>query len=266
MGKWRINKLKIIGFKIFSEFEESYSHNLIVYDGPNGFGKTSLFDAKQVLFCNNLPRVAARVGVLNVSGKKKFSKSLYQHHDSVGDVSIIVELKRGSESLFIMRLAKAKDLKKGNNKPTSFDNFKLYELTSFDNLVDVNLIADEQAFWSEKLGDKFLSNFTVLNYLQQDSKSIIIPDRCGGNKSRTNQIEHLINLDALKQRIENIVNFKSAAKKQLVSANEYFKNEKQALEELKNAILVEDIGNVAYERLTCTTTVPQELLSNVVYQ
>ncbi len=61
MSKWRINKLKIIGFKVFSSFEAQYKNDLIIYDGPNGFGKTSLFDAKQLLFRGQLPRIAARL-------------------------------------------------------------------------------------------------------------------------------------------------------------------------------------------------------------
>ncbi|MDG2898672.1 AAA family ATPase, partial [Vibrio parahaemolyticus] len=172
MEKWRIHRLKIKGFKVFSEFEESYSSSLIVYDGPNGFGKTSLFDAKQVLFCNKLPRVAARLGALKVSGSKKFKRSLYQNHYSEQDVSIIAELRKENESIYVMRLAKKEDLDASKNKPSSFEDFKLYELTSFDSVADARLIDDEHAFWSEKLGDKFLSNFSVLNYLQQDSKSI----------------------------------------------------------------------------------------------
>ncbi|CZF79654.1 AAA family ATPase [Grimontia marina] len=255
MEKWRIHRLKIKGFKVFTEFEESYSNSLVVYDGPNGFGKTSLFDAKQILFCNKLPRVDARLGALKVSANKKFSKNLYQNHNSDGDVSIIAELRMGNESLYIMRMARAVDLRRGSNKPNSFDDFKLYELSSFDNKSDARLIEDESKFWSEKLGDKFLNNFSVLNYLQQDSKSIVLPDKCD-ERSRTGQIEHLINLDRLKRRIEYISNLKSVSKKQWSSANFQFQEAVQDLKELEGSLLSEDVKEVSYIKITESNTPP----------
>ena len=256
MEKWRIHRLKIKGFKVFSEFEESYSSSLIVYDGPNGFGKTSLFDAKQVLFCNKLPRVAARLGALKVSGSKKFKRSLYQNHYSEQDVSIIAELRKENESIYVMRLAKKEDLDASKNKPSSFEDFKLYELTSFDSVADARLIDDEHAFWSERLGDKFLSNFSVLNYLQQDSKSIVIPDECD-KRSRTGQIEHLINLEELKKRIDNIGKLKSASKEQLAKAIGEHAVKKDSLKELQDALTVNDSEEINYTKLTDSTITPQ---------
>ncbi|MBF4237425.1 hypothetical protein, partial [Vibrio anguillarum] len=106
-------------------------------------------------------------------------------------ISIIAELKKGNEILYVMRLAKQEDLDSSVNRPNSFNEFKLYELSGFDETASPRLIDDEKKFWSEKFGDKFLENFPVLNYLQQDSKSIVIPDGCNSDK-RTDQISHLL--------------------------------------------------------------------------
>ncbi|UBH29553.1 hypothetical protein [Aeromonas enteropelogenes] len=167
MEKWRIHRLKINDFKAFRCFDEVYSENLVVYDGPNGFGKTSLFDAKQLLFSKSLPRISARVLALKTRGSanKKYSKNLYRHHSSKNDISIIAELKKGNESIYVMRLALKKELERSQNKPNSFDDFKLYELPSFDDVHNAKLILNEPQFWADKLGDKFLNNFSVLNYL-----------------------------------------------------------------------------------------------------
>ena len=51
-----------------------------------------------------------------------------------------------------------------------------------------------------------------MNYLQQDSKALIIPDGCCEDTTRTKQIEHLINLDELNARLDNIRNLKLARK------------------------------------------------------
>lgn len=260
MERWRIHRLKINGFKVFSEFEESYSSDLIVYDGPNGFGKTSLFDAKQLLFCNKLPRVSARVDALKV-GNKSFNKSLYQNHNYQEDISIIAELTNGSSSIFVMRLAKNLDLSRSKNKPNIFNEFKLYELTSFDKYSDPKLIVNENKFWAEKLGEKFLQNFSVLNYLQQDSKSIVIPDACDDRK-RTDQISHLLNLDALEKRIDNISQIKSASKEILnVTKNEY-EVLQSALNELFQMLTASDSTQISYTKLTDLSITPQWDLEN----
>lgn len=254
MKKWRIQRLKINGFKIFSAFEESYNSALTVYDGPNGFGKTSLFDAKQLLFCGQIPRITARATALKL-GNKHFDSNLYRNHSSNGDVVIIAELKKGSESLCIMRKASSDAIRGGSNKPSDFTLFKLYQLHSFEDEASAELIADEAKFWAENLGDKFLKNFSVLNYLQQDSKSIVIPDKCADDKSRTNQIEHLINLDALKARQNNIQQLKVECGRSLISANTEKSNLKETLDTLFNQITAEG-KEVEYLKISTSELVP----------
>jgi exonuclease SbcC len=255
VARWRIHKLKIEGFKVFPDFEEVYSTDLTVYDGPNGFGKTSLFDAKQLLFCNKLPRIIARHSALKV-GNKTFNRSIYQNHSTKEDISIVAELKKGSESLYVMRLARQVDLDASKNKPNSFDEFKLYELTSFDKKAELRQIFDEQKFWNEKLGDKFLSNFSVLNYLQQDSKSIVIPDACD-NRKRTDQISHLLNLDELEKRIDNISKLKAESKHQQKKAEEEYAAKKILLEDLQQTLTISDSTQIEYTKLTDLNVIPQ---------
>lgn len=212
MNKWRINRLKINGFKVFSSFEEQYNDALIIYDGPNGFGKTSLFDAKQLLFRGQLPRIAARLKPVTPN-KHSFKSNLYRKNGYTGDIRIIAELTNGSQTINIMRKADAKDMKAKMNKPSEFSIFKLYQSEEFDDWSSAVEILNENAFWKQYLGGNFQKNFDVLNYLQQDSKALIIPDGCCEETTRTKQIEHLINLDELNSRIDNILNLKLARKK-----------------------------------------------------
>ncbi|EGQ7970484.1 AAA family ATPase [Vibrio cholerae] len=211
MNKWRINRLKINGFKVFTSFEEKYNNALIIYDGPNGFGKTSLFDAKQLLFRGQLPRIAARLKPVTPN-KHSFKSNLYRHNGYTGDIRIIAELTNGSQTINIMRKADAKDMKAKMNKPSEFSIFKLYQSEKFDDWSSAVEVLDENAFWKQYLGANFQKNFDVLNYLQQDSKALIIPDGCCEDTTRTKQIEHLINLDELNARLDNIQNLKHARK------------------------------------------------------
>ncbi|PMG78416.1 AAA family ATPase [Vibrio lentus] len=211
MNKWRIDRLKINGFKVFSSFEDQYKNDLIIYDGPNGFGKTSLFDAKQLLFRGQLPRIAARLKPVTPN-KHSFKTNLYRHNGHQGDICIVAELINGDQSLCIMRKADAGDMKAKNNKPSDFSIFKLYQLSDFNDWSTAKEVKDEATFWRQHLGDNFQKNFDVLNYLQQDSKALIIPDGCCEETTRTKQIEHLINLDELEARRDSIKSLKEARK------------------------------------------------------
>ncbi|OEG72329.1 hypothetical protein BEL05_04960 [Shewanella colwelliana] len=254
MNKWRIDRLKINGFKVFSSFEDQYKNDLIIYDGPNGFGKTSLFDAKQLLFRGQLPRIAARLKPVTPN-KHSFKTNLYRHNDHQGDICIVAELIKGDQSLCIMRKADAEDMKAKNNKPSDFSIFKLYQLSDFNDWSTAKEVKDEATFWRQHLGDNFQKNFDVLNYLQQDSKALIIPDGCCEETTRTKQIEHLINLDELNARLNNLIKMKDAQKKAWKQESEVHSSLKSEIERLKQQLSVP--GKVIqYSRLTTSDSVP----------
>ncbi|ENP8342335.1 AAA family ATPase [Vibrio harveyi] len=254
MNKWRINRLRINGFKAFSSFEENYSNDLIIYDGPNGFGKTSLFDAKQLLFRGQLPRIAARLKPVTPN-KHSFKSNLYRHNGYTGDIHIIAELTNGKQTINIMRKADAKDMKAKMNKPSEFSIFKLYQLEEFEDLSSAIEVIDERSFWEKYLGANFQKNFDVLNYLQQDSKALIIPDGCCEDTARTKQIEHLINLDELNFRLDNIRELKNARKKAYESEVKVRDSLKVEVEELEKQLTTPG-QSIEYFRITTNKLTP----------
>lgn len=207
MSAWKLNRIKIEGFKAFECLEERYDSDLIVYDGPNGFGKTSLFDAKQVLFTGILPRIKAKVNAIKW-GASKPKQSLFQHFGYSKDVIILAEFVMGSSKLTVMRKASAAD-GKTSNKPENTDYFKLFEVEDYDNPEPLEPVQNEPRFWEKYFGENFLKNFTVLHYLPQDHSPLLLPDATVDNQKRTSQIEHLFNLDEMTikvNRCEKIVN------------------------------------------------------------
>lgn len=238
---------------MFSSFEEQYNGDLIIYDGPNGFGKTSLFDAKQLLFRGKLPRIAARLRPVTPN-KHSFKSNLYRHNGYSGDICIAAELTNGNQTINIMRKADAKEMKAKKNKPSEFSIFKLYQLKDFNDWSSAVKISDESAFWKQLLGNNFQKNFDVLNYLQQDSKALIIPDGCCEDTARTKQIEHLINLDELNLRLDNLRNLKGARKQAHDHETKIRDSLKAEVEQLKKQLSVPGRA-IEYCRLT-TSEVP----------
>ena len=70
----KIKKIEIHNFKVFQniiiDFESS---DLIVFDGPNGFGKTSIYDAIELLFTGKIRRFDDLRGRL-IDGRESFSE------------------------------------------------------------------------------------------------------------------------------------------------------------------------------------------------
>ena len=257
MNKWRISRIRINGFKVFSSFDEQYNGDLIIYDGPNGFGKTSLFDAKQLLFRGQLPRIKARLkSVTTSSSKRSFETNIYRHNGYSGDICIAAELTNGIESICIMRKAEAKDMKaKKNNNPNEFSIFKLYKLDNYDDWTSAKKITDENLFWQKIFGENFQKNFDILNYLQQDSKALIIPDGCCEDTARTKQIEHLINLDEFDVKLEKIKNLKDAHKRAYDNETRIINNLGAEVNKLKEQLTV-PANAIDYCRLTTTKLQP----------
>lgn len=57
--RYRLEKLVMHNFKLFAHAEiDMESMNLVMLDGPNGYGKTSTFDALEYLFTGNVRRVS----------------------------------------------------------------------------------------------------------------------------------------------------------------------------------------------------------------
>lgn len=56
---YRLKKLVIHNFKLFSHVEIKIGeNNLVMLDGPNGYGKTSIFDALEYLFTGDVKRIS----------------------------------------------------------------------------------------------------------------------------------------------------------------------------------------------------------------
>jgi exonuclease SbcC len=202
MKKWNLTKLSIDSFKVFNNFNDSFESDLIVFDGPNGYGKTTIFDALQLLFSGSIPRIPLLAKSIKVRSDKEFEANLYRHSKSDGDVVIKAEFKRGSESTVLVRMAKKLDIDTAsNNKPDVFSIFKLFSLSSFDeNIENASLIRDEKSHLQKLFGQFFLENYSVLNYMSQENNSLVIPN---SGAQRFGQISHLLKLDNIVEKIEN---------------------------------------------------------------
>lgn len=202
MKKWKISSLKIENFKPFENTSIDFrTASMITLDGPNGFGKTSIFDALELLFTGIIQRIinTNEATVAKRSRKRQFEENIYWNRKKEGDIAIRAELinQDSGESIFLARVASVADLSNpDNNAPDNFSIFKLYEINSLDS-NEFGKSLDSQAL-EDVLGDNFLKNFSLLNYLEQGQNRYLYSTDA---TERKRGIEHLINTDKLTSQI-----------------------------------------------------------------
>ena len=93
-----IKRLYIENYKLFSHKEIDFSQALLsVFDGPNGYGKTSIFDAVELLITGKISRVKE---CESIDGKSAYQTVFAQNSDK--DVVLKAELKIKRQKRFLL--------------------------------------------------------------------------------------------------------------------------------------------------------------------
>lgn len=202
MKNWKLSKLKIQGFKAFPfvvfDFEAS---SLLTLDGPNGYGKTSVFDAIELLLTGKISRISDLYDVVMTAQKKLYKDNLYWNI-SAGEKNIdiraeFIDANTDSREYFA-RVAIVVDLKKSsNNKPDNFEIFKLYKIQDFES--DELGSAVSTTYFDNYFGENFCANYSMLNYLQQGQNNFIFSQKITDRKKN---LELLLKTRETKEQID----------------------------------------------------------------
>lgn len=192
----RIKKIEIQNFKIYKNQPFDFEGNsLVVLDGPNGFGKTSLYDALELLFTGKIRRYEKATAVLNDKREKR-SENPFYHSDGDGSPIIIkAQIEFNGKEHIIAR-------KNSNVKVTSIDftHFKLHKLTDFDESTeDVNLVSED--YLKSILGDNYKNDFQFVNYVEQEETFYYLKS---SEREKKDGIKYLFNTSEFDSEIERI--------------------------------------------------------------
>lgn len=198
---WKITKIEISNFKAFKnvklDFEES---SLITLDGPNGFGKTSIFDAIELLLTGQIKRICNLFDKVMTRNKRHYEDNLFWNTRSgENDLIIKIQFYEGGKYLTLARYVSANILKdKTLNRADIFSQFKLYVLPDFESndFSEKNLHTNE--FIDEIFGENFIENFCFINYLEQGQNQLLITRV----DSRKEALGNLFNITEITSEIE----------------------------------------------------------------
>ncbi|MDO8417321.1 MAG: AAA family ATPase [Agitococcus sp.] len=158
-----LNRITVKNFKIFGEepyiisFED---HNLILLDGPNGYGKTSVFDAIELGLTGNITRLISLENRQNPA-------DVVVAHQGARDVEIILEFKDNDSKVKVFQ-RKLKDTIPNDARKIS----KFTELWELNEIVDgVPVSAPENALDAYFDSKDFSRDFLLFHYVQQEETS-----------------------------------------------------------------------------------------------
>ena len=203
MTKIKICRVKIENFRLFTCIIESFDGaNFIVFDGPNGFGKTSFYDAIELFLTGKIRRYDEWEKVVT-DRRKSYGDNPIPYNRNNNDLIIKIELEIKDQKMSLMRKGKRSEI---NKKRISDLKIPMYKLKNFDD-NDGPLIPDEEKYLAELLGNNYRENFRFLHYIEQEENIFLLKS---SDKERKDSIDYLFNTIEFQAKIEKI---KSGIKK-----------------------------------------------------
>ena len=174
----KINSLKIHNFKIFDDVEIDFRENTAnVFCGKNGFGKTSVFDALELLFTGRIKRYADWVeNCHNAQLHFDTGKPLVHDESTEDDVYITAEIEF-SEGVFCIT---RKEVWSNIHNPLNFDHI-------FNDIYCVRRGSEVREHIPQEF-QSVASTYNILNYQSQEQATDFLKSK---EEDRTSAISIL---------------------------------------------------------------------------
>ncbi|NUH86249.1 AAA family ATPase [Bacillus firmus] len=259
MSKYIISRIFLKNFKSIDEAViELEGENLNVLDGPNGFGKTTIYDAIQLLLTGTVRRIESNKIVTSTRGFDDHLFSKNQKLQTTIRVEFIDRLDEDNKLILQRELAPPSDLSGSQKKPQNFSEFKVSMLDSFEDEDDSDKnkkeIADSDL--NELLGVQDLrEKFNLYHYIEQEESTYLFKQN---EKERMKVISKLFNIEDetnQKEFIETVrkklISYKGTLTKELEKLESQLKKEGQTdIKEFQYKPLISEnqLNNVIWDR------------------
>ncbi|MGB3750618.1 MAG: ATP-binding protein, partial [Arcobacteraceae bacterium] len=243
MNKYKIDSLWVYNFKVFDDFNLNFKKsNLISLGGPNGYGKTTIFDAIELALTGDIYRffkVDKSGGSSDNIVAKDISKS----------VGIKIIMSKGKKTITFKRSFKP-ETKKNTNKIANFSKLWKLELIESDTTRQITQNELEKIL-EEKDLFRYYNNFF---YIQQENTAHFLKQ---DEQARLNLIAQLFDLKKendeflklknLKMKID-IVKGNILSEKEMLTVGLITQKEKEKVEYKKILHSTDNINEPAWDK------------------
>ena len=249
----KIKKILLYNFKNFKDKTViDFNNNITFLVGPNGFGKTTIFDAIELGLTGNISRVNSKDKI--TPENIKYNKPFFQN-----DINypVIIKLwldKENNEQLIIVRKFEnnSPDRKNAFAPLKSIKEFKLFKQEEINNseFIDIYNFESLRKVNQDTI-DKFLDVnekyeiakiFNLFNYIQQEETTFFLKQ---SEQKRSDSLSFLIKTDDTENKIEKI-NKTTKAMGDII----------KKLKEEQGNLTQQEMGDIPYHRLFNHTELP----------
>ncbi|MDI5990427.1 AAA family ATPase [Streptococcus equi] len=204
----KIKKILIYNFKNFRyETVIDFSEDITFLVGPNGFGKTTIFDAIELGLTGKLSHINKVTGENIVYNKPFFQNEL--GHPVV--IKLWLEKKQGEQLVIVRSLVNdSPNGKKAFAPSKSIDEFKLFKQNEVDDTNFTEIDNIELSELTQSSIDKFLgvkgkyeikNIFNLFNYIQQEETTFFLKQT---EQERSDSLSFLVKTDEIEEKIDKI--------------------------------------------------------------
>lgn len=202
-NKYFVKKIQMINYKVFDDTTLHFNDSeLVIFDGPNGYGKTSVFEAIEYAFTGTILRIE---DTSSVNGSKG-----YDENPIAKDTSKEVEIKlclgtdSGDNNIEILR--KIPKTSGNENNPK-----KIFAQTKSTLIINGEVY---NGGFDEKLTEIFKidlkKHYRSIYYIPQEDKLKFL---AGGSNDRKSVIDYLLNINGVKTELEHFEKLKTTLNK-----------------------------------------------------
>ncbi len=245
MSNYKISRIYLDNYKLFTQRELDFTDcSLAVFDGPNGYGKTSAFDAIEFLLTGNIKRVSDNSSIL----KTEAYETVFIAGNPKKDVVIKAEfLSENNTPLVIAKLIPAvSKIKRGKkNNPTKLGELaNTYILPTYEtNDYSDTYKCDHQEILS-RFGNNVISFFDLFYYIKQEDRLDFLKKT---EKDRMAGINRLFDMQKEKSDFDNASKVIRQLNKLLKDLEGIINNQENDIKMLEDTL--QKSTDIKYEKL-----------------
>ena len=233
----KIKKLQIQNFKVYkSQSFDFENKSLIVLDGPNGFGKTTMFDAIELLLTGRIRRYDDIKAKLIDRRETRSENPFYctEGDGSPIEIKAIIEYQNNS---FV--LARKSPTKEDMGSEINFNVFSLHMLESLDDpITENNKVIEEKL--TEFIGSHYKNDFEFLHYIEQEDSLYLLKK---SEKDKKESIGYLFNTTSFIERIRKFKQIESIVSQYHTNITNETSRLKDEIKTIKDSLLIENESN-----------------------
>lgn len=241
MNRIVIKSIKAINFKGFSNLEVDFTTNAVILGGMNGFGKTTIFDALEILITGQIKRMASYSYNLHNHKYARSQTNVPLVYDMNKDeVRIEATITTDDVEVTLCRFAKVREMK----NPVDFTPFN--QLYKFD--VEKNEYYPTNEKTIESLGiNHLIRDYCFLNYISQEEATSFI--KCK-ETDRSSVVQELFDTELFDVPIKKIKTLTQIISKEIDNLNQSYDRLQKDILQLRADVINEGDSSQLYVKLT----------------